>query len=100
MSRIWRSGPGQVLVLYLILDVIAVACAAVAHPALPQRAQAPARGPRLPLEDREQHDGRADVSDDEEDLEQRAQGHARVGARAAAHLSLGTARTRANGSER
>ena len=41
MSRIWRSGPGQVLVLYLILDVIAVACAAVAHPALPQRAQPP-----------------------------------------------------------
>lgn len=41
MSRIWRSGPGQVLVLYLVLDVIAVACAAVAHPALPQRAQAP-----------------------------------------------------------
>jgi hypothetical protein len=41
MSRIWRSGPGQILVLYLILDVIAVACAAVAHPALPQRAQAP-----------------------------------------------------------
>ena len=40
VSRIWRSGAGQVLVLYLILDVIAVACAAVAHPALPQRAQA------------------------------------------------------------
>jgi hypothetical protein len=41
MSRIWRSGPGQLLVLYLILDLIAVACTAVAHPALPQKAQAP-----------------------------------------------------------
>jgi hypothetical protein len=34
----------------------------------------------LPLEDREEHDGGADVGDDEEDLEQRARGHARVGA--------------------
>jgi hypothetical protein len=41
MSRIWRSGSGQLLVWYVILDVIAVVCAAVAHPALPQRAQAP-----------------------------------------------------------
>jgi hypothetical protein len=34
----------------------------------------------LPFEDREQHHGGANVGDDEEDLEQRAQGHARVGA--------------------
>jgi hypothetical protein len=33
----------------------------------------------LPLEDREEHDGGADVGDDEEDLEQRARDHARVG---------------------
>jgi hypothetical protein len=32
----------------------------------------------LPLEDREQHDGGADVGDDQEDLEQRAQRHARA----------------------
>ena len=36
----------------------------------------------LPFEDREQHDGAADVGDDEQDLEKRAQGHAGVGARA------------------
>ena len=34
------------------------------------------------FEDREQHDGAANVGDDEQDLEQRAQGHARVGASA------------------
>jgi hypothetical protein len=41
MSRIWRSGPGQLLAWYVVLEVLAVAAAAVAHPALPQRAQAP-----------------------------------------------------------
>jgi hypothetical protein len=41
MSRIWRSGPGQLLAWYVVLDVFAAGCAAVAHPALPQRAQAP-----------------------------------------------------------
>jgi hypothetical protein len=39
MARISRSVPGQLLALYLILDVIALACVAVAHPALPERAQ-------------------------------------------------------------
>ena len=34
----------------------------------------------LPLEDGEQRHGGADVGDDEEDLEERAQGHAAVGA--------------------
>jgi hypothetical protein len=41
MARTWRSGAGKLLALYLILDVIAVMCASVAHPALPQKAQAP-----------------------------------------------------------
>src|SRR5258707_14589394 len=39
MARISRNVPGQLLALYLILDVIALACVAVAHPALPERAQ-------------------------------------------------------------
>jgi hypothetical protein len=41
MARTWRSGAGLLLALYLILDVIAVICAAVAHPALSQKAEAP-----------------------------------------------------------
>jgi hypothetical protein len=38
----------------------------------------PYRSIVMPLEYREKHDGGADVGDDEEDLEQRARGHARV----------------------
>ena len=34
----------------------------------------------LPLEDREQHDGRADIRDDEDELADRSQAHARVAA--------------------
>jgi hypothetical protein len=32
MRRIWRNTAGQILVLYLILDVIAIAVAAISHP--------------------------------------------------------------------
>jgi hypothetical protein len=41
MARTWRSGVAQLLALYLILELIAVMCATVAHPALPQKAEAP-----------------------------------------------------------
>jgi hypothetical protein len=41
MARTWRSGAGQMLALYVILDLIAAMCAAVAHPALLQKAEAP-----------------------------------------------------------
>jgi hypothetical protein len=39
MTRIWRGTPGQLLVLYFILSVIATVVAAVSHPSLPAEDQ-------------------------------------------------------------
>lgn len=39
MARIWRNSPGQLLAVYLILGVVALAVAAASHPSLPVRDQ-------------------------------------------------------------
>jgi len=39
VARIWRNSPGQLLALYLILGVIALAVVAASHPSLPVKAQ-------------------------------------------------------------
>ena len=39
MARIWRNSPGQLLALYLILWVIALAVVAASHPSVPVKSQ-------------------------------------------------------------
>jgi hypothetical protein len=41
VAKIWRNSPAQLLALYLVLDVIALILLAIAHPALPLKAQPP-----------------------------------------------------------